>query len=524
MTKRLICILLAVVMTVGLGFAAENPTAAVSTVNGAQMRTAGVMGLRFISTIEKGGDFDRVVEFGTVLVPSETVVDIEIGGKVGTYSVVKVPAVYHYAEDEASITFTAVITNIKEEHYKRNYLARAYAVFDNGSVVYSDTVAMRSLYTIATRVLNDTGADETTRQVAQRIVDSATPQSFWVTYEDGGALGERIMTESTVKVVSDRSLSNLYFRWECDGEAVGVSERQYLGAPGDWQVLVFESYDAAQSGAAESAIASVGFTVELLPLYELQVDGVPVGNTVQYGSTVRFFGNDVDVNLIWVADNVVKGIHPLRCTVETAGNWAVYIFEDTEAWTRYDFAAADEVLTFTVDAPAYSLRGEAVQGNIVSVVCSAEIPFYCSWYYGGEKMYDITDAYLTNPGEWTVYVFTTEEDQMSGDLTRAVEEITFYADEAEILPPEEVTFSLVRLNGSALPNTVTVGTSAKVICSDEGFPFYCGWYENGRLSHTNKGGGLHTAGEWTVYVFATEGDQMNENFDAAIASFTITVR
>ena len=60
--------------------------------------------------------------------------------------------------------------------------------------------------------------------------------------------------------------------------------------------------------------------------------------------------------------------------------------------------------------------------------------------------------------------------------------------------------------------------------SDEGFPFYCGWYENGQLSHTNTGGGLHTAGEWTVYVFATEGDQMNENFDAAIASFTITVR
>jgi len=266
--------------------------------------------------------------------------------------------------------------------------------------------------------------------------------------------------------------------------------------------------------------------VEMLPIYELQVDGAPVDGTVQYGSIVQFYSNYGDVNLIWTADRVVKGIHPYRCTVETAGNWAVYIFEDTEAWTRYDFAAADEVLTFTVEAPAYSLSGYAAQGNIVSVVCSAEIPFYCSWYYGVEKMYDAADAYLTYPGDWTVYVFASEEDQMSGDFTRAIEQISLYATEAEILPPEEApTFSLVRINGIELPDAVSTGQIAKVTCSDADFRGYYVAYRDGIIVSGGVAPSIsfHTAGNWTVYVFNSWDEYDILGMEAALWSREIFV-
>ena len=127
--------------------------ASVQTVNGAQVRVSGAQGLRFISTICKADvNFDRVREFGTVLIPSADLNDIselKIGAILNGHAVAKVPAKNLYAETASEITFTAVLTGITEAYYTREFTARAYAIMDDGSIVYADTGASRSIYGVA---------------------------------------------------------------------------------------------------------------------------------------------------------------------------------------------------------------------------------------------------------------------------------------------------------------------------------------------------------------------------------------
>ncbi len=146
----------------------------VSTVNGAQMRNTGVQGLRFISSIDKNAvDFERVVEFGTVMIPTadlNTQRDLVIGAKYNGHAAAKVPAVNYYAENDDTITFTAVLTNIADTALSRSITVRAYAILDDGSVVYGDTFTSRSIYEIATRIVADPNASDTDRAAAEIIV------------------------------------------------------------------------------------------------------------------------------------------------------------------------------------------------------------------------------------------------------------------------------------------------------------------------------------------------------------------
>ena len=148
----------------------------VQTVNGAQIRTTGAQGLRFISTIDKTNPaFANVVEFGTVLIPTADLTDLSeltIGATLNGHTVAKVPAVNLYADDAETVTFTAVITNIAEKNYAREYTARAYAIMENGSVVYGDTSASRSVYGIAKKALELGAESEETLALFQTIVDS----------------------------------------------------------------------------------------------------------------------------------------------------------------------------------------------------------------------------------------------------------------------------------------------------------------------------------------------------------------
>ena len=146
-----------------------------SMMNGAQIRTKGTQGLRFISTIQKGSKYSRVVEYGTLLIPTSDLTDISelvIDATLTGHKVAKVPAKYLYAETDRSVTFTAVITNIAEKNYAREYTARAYAILDDGSVIYADTGVSRSIYAVAKMGLGNMAESEENREVFQRIVDS----------------------------------------------------------------------------------------------------------------------------------------------------------------------------------------------------------------------------------------------------------------------------------------------------------------------------------------------------------------
>ncbi len=148
----------------------------VSTVNGAQIRTTGAQGLRFISSIDKTSlDFDRVVEYGTILIPSADITDIselQIGATLNGHAVAKVPANFIYDETDDAVTFTAVITNVAAKNYAREYTARAYAIMDDGSVVYADTGASRSIYAVAKRGLENPNESDANKEIFQSIVDT----------------------------------------------------------------------------------------------------------------------------------------------------------------------------------------------------------------------------------------------------------------------------------------------------------------------------------------------------------------
>ncbi len=152
------------------------PDVTLSTVNGAQIRTHGNQGLRFLAQIDKTSvDFDRVVEFGTVLIPSEDITDLselQIGAILNGHAVAKVPAKNLYDVTDKVITFTAVITNIAEKNYARAYTARAYAILDDGSVIYSDAGASRTIYGVAKLGLENEQESEENLGVFQEIVDA----------------------------------------------------------------------------------------------------------------------------------------------------------------------------------------------------------------------------------------------------------------------------------------------------------------------------------------------------------------
>ncbi|MBQ3055628.1 MAG: hypothetical protein IJC88_05945 [Oscillospiraceae bacterium] len=152
---------------------------ALTTADGAQIRVATErpQGLRFVSVIEKNDAYSNVREFGTVLIPTESLDDGDIENLVigktmsNGHAVQKVPAVNFFGEDEESVTFTAVITNIAEANYTRSYTARAYAVLDDDTVVYGSSYASRSIYQIAKLILESDTATDAEIEAAQAIVD-----------------------------------------------------------------------------------------------------------------------------------------------------------------------------------------------------------------------------------------------------------------------------------------------------------------------------------------------------------------
>lgn len=150
------------------------------TIDGAQVRTVGAQGLRFTSSVSVSDlDANEIVEYGTVLIPSENLSndnDLVIGAILDGREVARVPAINIYQTKGDSRYFTAVITDIKKQNYTRAYSARAYITYrEDGKelTVYSDTVASRDVYTVAKAALADTTANltEDDKAVLQAVVD-----------------------------------------------------------------------------------------------------------------------------------------------------------------------------------------------------------------------------------------------------------------------------------------------------------------------------------------------------------------
>ena len=157
----------------------KAPVVALDTTDGAQIRTTGKQGLRFISSIAKSGDWAYIKEVGTVLIPTADLVDaadLVIGYSANGHDALKVPAARYYAEDDNKIEFTAVITDIAVANYGRAISARAYAivtdVYGNDHVIYGDAVTSRSVLQVAQNGLLDPNASAEDKAIFQQIVDA----------------------------------------------------------------------------------------------------------------------------------------------------------------------------------------------------------------------------------------------------------------------------------------------------------------------------------------------------------------
>ena len=84
----------------------------------------------------------------------------------------KVQAKYLYAEDDTSVTFTAVLTDIAPKNYRREYTVRAYAILENGDVVYGKSFTSRSVAAVAQAALErDPHLSDTDRELVEKIVN-----------------------------------------------------------------------------------------------------------------------------------------------------------------------------------------------------------------------------------------------------------------------------------------------------------------------------------------------------------------
>ncbi|MBQ3054530.1 MAG: Ig-like domain-containing protein [Oscillospiraceae bacterium] len=150
------------------------------TIEGAQVRIEGQnafgtfenQGIRFISTIYKSEfnvDSADVKEFGTVLFPKDFLNEDDDGSNltvdyVGLNGATAacVPAKNRYLDTGDAVTFTAVLTGLKDTNYKRVFVARAYVILNDGTVLYGDTWTERSIYDVAKNGLDLEAAGEVT--------------------------------------------------------------------------------------------------------------------------------------------------------------------------------------------------------------------------------------------------------------------------------------------------------------------------------------------------------------------------
>jgi len=132
----------------GLKVNATTPsTSDLIKVQGAQVRTVGSAGIRFVGTVDPSYDKSNVTAYGISIAFGEANVDqIVVGGIVNEKSVLSAQVStldgnYYYIN----------LTNIPATMYAQKVTARSYVV-DNGEIVYGDTATSRTLGQVALAV------------------------------------------------------------------------------------------------------------------------------------------------------------------------------------------------------------------------------------------------------------------------------------------------------------------------------------------------------------------------------------
>ena len=143
-------------------------TSELITVQGAQIRTTGNAGIRFVAKEEYAGTNETA--YGIILAFGEAEANEEfvIGGTVNGKEVLK-----GEVQSTKEGAYTATLYNVPEEFYEQKVTARAYVV-DGDKVVYSEAVATRSLAEVALAAYEDGDRSEFVVKVYEAIQKAET--------------------------------------------------------------------------------------------------------------------------------------------------------------------------------------------------------------------------------------------------------------------------------------------------------------------------------------------------------------
>ena len=137
----------------GLKVDATTSTSNLISVQGAQVRTAGTAGIRFVGNIDASYDKTNVTAYGISIAFGEAnnIDDLVIGGTVNGKSVLSAQV-----SSLDGTKYYINLTDIPESMYGQKVTSRAYVV-DNGDIIYSDTLVTRSLgqVTLAVKAAGD---------------------------------------------------------------------------------------------------------------------------------------------------------------------------------------------------------------------------------------------------------------------------------------------------------------------------------------------------------------------------------
>ncbi|MBR5528247.1 MAG: S-layer homology domain-containing protein [Clostridia bacterium] len=166
---------------------------------GAQIRTEGVQGLRFVFSVERSAlqklaedslpksPADKTIGFGAVIMPLEYLKNgkltknaIDVSAK-GIRRSATVPAVNILSEDENNIYFTACVSGIMPLRYNVKFAAVPYITYEeDGAEVtkYGDTVDGISLFDIALEIYEDVSVPAMQRMEMYKILSKVMPDIY----------------------------------------------------------------------------------------------------------------------------------------------------------------------------------------------------------------------------------------------------------------------------------------------------------------------------------------------------------
>lgn len=178
--KRIKELIFIIFIVVGLFFI-SNPVVACNdieessniTMVGAQIRTSGIQGIRFIGRVnldefleEQGIQINDITKFGIVVSYGEASCEnLYLGSTVNNKTVLSGESSSLFNPNTGD--FTVVLYNISQSRYLQKFSARGYIKYNDGEekVVYSSDIIVRSIYEVAKKALEESNIEYCTNVV-----------------------------------------------------------------------------------------------------------------------------------------------------------------------------------------------------------------------------------------------------------------------------------------------------------------------------------------------------------------------